>query len=68
MPPPILTVNNLSIAFPTEDGKIQAVEQISLDLLPREVLAIVGESGSGATVTPGADQRRDFAAKGRWGD
>jgi peptide/nickel transport system ATP-binding protein len=51
MPPPILTVNNLSIAFPTENGKIQAVEQVSFDLLPREVLSIVGESGSGKSVT-----------------
>lgn len=46
----LLTVRNLSIAFPTKNGWFQAVEGINLDVTTDEVLAIVGESGSGKSV------------------
>ena len=42
-----LQVNNLTISFRTQAGKVQAVRDISFDLEKGETLAIVGESGSG---------------------
>ncbi len=47
----ILRVENLSVAFPTEDGVVNAVRGVSYSLREREVLGIVGESGSGKSVS-----------------
>ncbi len=48
---PLLTINNLSVDFQTEDGNIAAIKNISLEINRKEIVAIVGESGSGKTVT-----------------
>ena len=42
---PILTVEELRVSFATEEGVVQAVDGVSLELQPGEVLAVVGESG-----------------------
>ena len=46
-----LEVNNLRISFRTNNGKVQAVRDISFALEQGKTLAIVGESGSGKSVT-----------------
>jgi peptide/nickel transport system ATP-binding protein/oligopeptide transport system ATP-binding protein len=48
---PLLEVSNLRVAFATEEGRVQAVDDVSLSVAEHEILAVVGESGSGKSVT-----------------
>lgn len=47
----LLQVSNLSVCFPTPRGMLHAVRNVSFDLEQGEILAIVGESGCGKSVT-----------------
>ncbi len=45
----LLSVSDLTIHFKTDEGLITAVENVSFDIAPGEVLGLMGESGSGKT-------------------
>jgi peptide/nickel transport system ATP-binding protein len=47
----LLSVRDLTVEFRTEDGPVLAVDEVSFDVAEREVLALVGESGCGKSVT-----------------
>jgi peptide/nickel transport system ATP-binding protein len=47
----MLSVRDLKVSFATEEGIVQAVDGVTLDLEEGEVLAVVGESGCGKSVT-----------------
>jgi len=49
--PSLLEIKNLNVQFDTDEGRIVAVENISLSVNAGEVLGVVGESGSGKSVT-----------------
>ncbi|CAA9353897.1 MAG: Oligopeptide transport ATP-binding protein OppD [uncultured Frankineae bacterium] len=48
---PLLSVQDLHIRFATEDGPVHAVNGVSFDLAAGEIVALVGESGCGKSVT-----------------
>ncbi len=52
--PPLLEVKNLRVEFPTRRGTLLAVDDVSFDIAPGEVLGVVGESGAGKSLTGNA--------------
>ncbi|WP_418282030.1 ABC transporter ATP-binding protein [Halorubrum sp. DTA98] len=48
---PILRVDGLETRFFTEEGQVNAVEGVDLEVADGEVFGVVGESGSGKSVT-----------------
>ncbi len=48
---PLLQIRGLTISIREGNGKYTAVDGVSYDVLPGEILGVVGESGCGKTVT-----------------
>lgn len=46
---PTLRIADLTIGYRTEEDRLDAVRNVSLDIQPRESFGLVGESGSGKT-------------------
>ena len=48
---PLLSVRDLRVVFELEEGTVRAVDGVSFNIRPSEVVGIVGESGCGKSVT-----------------
>mgnify|MGYP000364322017 CR=1 FL=1 len=47
----LLQVKNLVVEFPSRHGTLRALDDISFDIAPGEILGVVGESGAGKSLT-----------------
>jgi len=47
----LLEVRNLRVEFNTRRGTLVAIDDVSFDIAPGEVLGVVGESGAGKSIT-----------------
>ena len=50
----LLQVQNLVVEFPSRRGTLRAIDDISFEIAPGEVLGVVGESGAGKSLTGAA--------------
>ncbi|HEV8016833.1 MAG TPA: ABC transporter ATP-binding protein [Stellaceae bacterium] len=68
-PEPLVEVDNLVVSFARDDDIMRAVNGVSFTVMPGEVLCLIGESGSGKSVTMralmGLLPRRTAAVTGR---
>ena len=51
---PVLSIRNLTVAFPDHDDVFHAVDGISLSIARGEILGVIGESGAGKSMTGSA--------------
>jgi peptide/nickel transport system ATP-binding protein len=54
MADPLLDVRHLRVEFPTRRGTLVALDDVSFDIAPGEILGVVGESGAGKSLTGSA--------------
>jgi peptide/nickel transport system ATP-binding protein len=50
----LLQVKNLVVEFPNRRGTLRAIDDISFEIAPGEILGVVGESGAGKSLTGAA--------------
>ena len=50
----LLQVKNLIVEFPGRHGTLRALDDISFEIAPGEILGVVGESGAGKSLTGAA--------------
>jgi peptide/nickel transport system ATP-binding protein len=48
---PLLEVDRLRVEFPTRRGTLVALDDVTFDIAPGEILGVVGESGAGKSLT-----------------
>ncbi|MYD44478.1 MAG: ABC transporter ATP-binding protein [Gammaproteobacteria bacterium] len=48
---PLLAIENLAVSFETDEGIVDVIDGVSIDLAEGETLGLVGESGCGKSVT-----------------
>ena len=48
---PLLEVRHLRVEFPTRRGTLLALDDVSFEIAPGEILGVVGESGAGKSLT-----------------
>jgi peptide/nickel transport system ATP-binding protein len=51
MAAPLLEVHHLRVEFPTRRGTLLALDDVSFEIAPGEILGVVGESGAGKSLT-----------------
>jgi peptide/nickel transport system ATP-binding protein len=51
---PLLDVRQLRVEFPTRHGTLLALDDVSFEIAPGEILGVVGESGAGKSLTGAA--------------
>lgn len=51
MSEPVIDIRDLRVSFPVYRKRIDAVRGVSLEMHPGEIVGLIGESGSGKTVT-----------------
>ena len=54
MTEPVLSIKNLVVEFPFRNDVFRAVNGVSFDIMPGEVVGVVGESGAGKSMTGSA--------------
>jgi NitT/TauT family transport system ATP-binding protein len=73
--PPILSIHNLGVTFPDDNGGLRALEDVSFSVCPQEFVCVLGPSGSGkstllrvlAGLIPAVNGRVDYALTPRFG-
>ena len=48
---PLLEISGLKTVFPTDDGIVNAVSDVSFEICPGQTVGVVGESGCGKSIT-----------------
>jgi peptide/nickel transport system ATP-binding protein len=51
---PLLEVRHLRVEFPTRRGRLVALDDVSFEIAPGEILGVVGESGAGKSLAGAA--------------